>query len=188
MKNVNHTKSRRLVEVMCVSLLVSLVSFVLPLIWGCTPLPDYMEDLPQSQIELLEDLVPFTCVPGKEYNELASLILTDAGAAIRQLFHLHMHAFSPWALFTFFVFYISLAVLTYGIAVPSGLFVPSLLSGAAFGRLFGNLALRLHPKLAFSNTYALIGAAAVLGGMARMTISLTVILLECTGYVWCCQS
>ena len=164
------------------SVIVSVVSFLLPLFWGCTRLPDY-DELPQSQIDLLEELVPFMCEPGKEYNELASLFMTDAGAAIRQLFHLEYHAFSPWCLFVFFACYISLAVVVYGIAVPSGLFVPSLLSGAAFGRLFGNLALRLHPKLAFSNTYALVGAAAVLGGMARMTISLTVILLECTGYV-----
>ena len=180
MKHVNHTKKYRFVEVMCISLVVSCVSFLLPVFWGCTPLPDD-EDMPQTQIDLLDELVPFACEPGKEYNELASLFMTDAGAAIRQLFHLHHHAFSPWCLFIFFAFYISLAVVVYGIAVPSGLFVPSLLSGAAFGRLFGNLALRLHPKLAFSNTYALIGAAAVLGGMARMTISLTVILLECTG-------
>ena len=75
-------------------------------------------------------------------------------------------------------------MITYGIAVPSGLFVPSLLSGAAFGRLFGNMIEKIVPDIvdiAFSNTYALIGAAAVLGGMARMTISLTIILLECTG-------
>jgi chloride channel 7 len=108
-------------------------------------------------------------------------MFTDAGDAIRQLFHLHKHAFSTGALLLFFTSYISLAVVTYGIAVPSGLFVPSLLSGAAFGRLFGNLAHKLYPDLAFSNTYALVGAAAVLGGMARMTISLTVILLDCTG-------
>jgi len=72
----------------------------------------------------------------------------------------------------------------YGIAVPSGLFVPSLLSGAAFGRLFGHILHRLdHAEGTFadSGTYALIGAAAVLGGMARMTISLCVILLEATG-------
>jgi chloride channel 7 len=94
---------------------------------------------------------------------------------------LHKHAFSDSALTLFFISYISLAVVVYGIAVPSGLFVPSLLSGATFGRLWGNLSLQLYPNLAFSNTYALIGAAAVLGGMARMTISLTVILLECTG-------
>ena len=59
--------------------------------------------------------------------------------------------------------------------------MPSLLSGAVLGRLLGNLANKFYPELAFANTYALIGAAAVLGGMARMTISLTVILLECTG-------
>jgi chloride channel 7 len=62
--------------------------------------------------------------------------------------------------------------------------VPSLLSGAALGRLFGRV---LHymdgasGTFADSGTYALVGAAAMLGGMARMTISLTVILLEATG-------
>lgn len=183
MKRVNHSKSRRFVEVMVVSLIVSLVSFLLPLLWGwgnCRPLPA-VDEMTPYQMQLREELIPFTCVKGEEYNEIASLMFTEAGAAIRQLFHLHKHAFSGSALCLFFAAYISLAVLVYGIAVPSGLFVPSLLSGAAFGRLFGNVAHKIFPDVAHSNTYALIGAAAVLGGMARMTISLTVILLECTG-------
>lgn len=181
-KNVNHTKKRRFVEVLLISMLVSMVTFLLPLAFGsCTPLPEVDETFTSYQADLVEDLVPFLCKPGEEYNEMASLIFTDPGDSIQRLFHLYKHAFSDSVLFFFFAFYISLAVVVYGIAVPSGLFVPSLLSGAAFGRLFGNVAHRLHPDLAFSNTYALIGAAAVLGGMARMTISLTVILLECTG-------
>ena len=56
--------------------------------------------------------------------------------------------------------------------------------GAAFGRLIGHLLHFLdHRKGTFadSGTFALIGAAGGLGGMARMTISLTVILLEATG-------
>ena len=181
-KNVNHTKKRRFVEALGISILVSMVTFLLPLIFGrCAPLPEVDETFTSYQADLVKDLVPFLCKPGEEYNEMASLIFTDPGESIQRLFHLHKHAFGDGVLFIFFAFYISLAVVVYGIAVPSGLFVPSLLSGAAFGRLFGNVAHRLHPDLAFSNTYALIGAAAVLGGMARMTISLTVILLECTG-------
>ncbi|CAN0090876.1 unnamed protein product, partial [Ectocarpus fasciculatus] len=85
--------------------------------------------------------------------------------------------FSSGALFVFFVPYTIMGCLTYGIAVPSGLFVPSLLSGAAFGRLCGHLLHKLDDAsgtFADSGTYALIGAAACLGGMARMTISLTV--------------
>lgn len=179
LKNVNYSKKRRVIEVLLVSLMVSVVMFLLPLVWvKCTPLPD---DPMEHEIPLLEELVSFRCEAGKEYNELASLIFTEPGVAIRQLFHLHKHAFSDAALFIFFIPYIGMAVVVYGIAIPSGLFVPSLLSGAAFGRLFGNLLHTLYPNLAFSNTYALVGAAAVLGGMARMTISLTVILLECTG-------
>lgn len=175
MKRVNHSKKRRVYEVVLISVLVSVTCFAIPLFFGaCRPLPD-------ADSSLVEELVPFLCEQGKEYNELASLIFTEPGVAIRQLFHLHKHAFSGSTLLLFFMSYISLAVVVYGIAIPSGLFVPSLLSGAALGRLIGNVAHKLYPGLALSNTYALIGAAAVLGGMARMTISLTVILLECTG-------
>lgn len=191
MKHVNKSKSRRFVEVLCVSLCVSIVSFLMPVLWGrCTKLPTDMQDWTNQEKNLVEALVPFRCVPGKEYNEVASLIFTESDIAIKQLFHFReagasdMSTFSSGALFFFFVPYIVMATITYGIAVPSGLFVPSLLSGAAFGRLVGHLLHKLdHTNGTFADTgtYALIGAAAVLGGMARMTISLTVILLEATG-------
>lgn len=179
-KHVNFSKQRRFLEVLAVSSLMSFVMFFLSLAWRkCTPIPTDVTH--RDQVDLYNQLVAFQCESGKEYNELASLLFTEPGQSIRFLFHIHQHAFSTAALLLFFTFYISVAVLTYGIAVPSGLFVPSLLSGAAFGRLIGNIARLVYPNLAHSNTYALIGAAAVLGGMARMTISLTVILLECTG-------
>ena len=190
MKRVNYSKKRRVIEVFCVSLLVSVVSFVMPVLWNrCTEKPTDMQDWSNQEKNLVDALVRFRCEES-HYNEVASLIFTDADTAIKQLFHFReaglddASTFSSAALFLFFVPYISLATIVYGIAVPSGLFVPSLLSGAAFGRLCGHLLHKLdHTSGTFadSGTYALMGAAAVLGGMARMTISLTVILLEATG-------
>lgn len=46
----------------------------------------------------------------------------------------------------FFLLYFLLACWTYGLSVPSGLFVPSLLCGAAFGRLVANV-LRVYETL-----------------------------------------
>lgn len=191
MKRVNFSKTRRLFEVVVIAMGVSVVSFMLPLIWNrCTELPQDMQDWTNQEKNLVESLVPFQCEPGKEYNEVASLIFTEADTAIKQLFHFREaggddnSTFSSGALFLFFVPYIMMATVVYGIAVPSGLFVPSLLAGAAFGRLCGHLLHKLdHTSGTFadSGTYSLMGAAAVLGGMARMTISLTVILLEATG-------
>uniref|UniRef100_A0A6V2KMR1 Chloride channel protein n=1 Tax=Ditylum brightwellii TaxID=49249 RepID=A0A6V2KMR1_9STRA len=191
MKHINHSPSRRYIEVVAISIFVTIISFVMPLVWNrCTELPTDMQDWSNQEKNLVEALVPFRCVAGKEYNEVASLIFTDADMAIKQLFHFReagqddSSTFSSAALFLFFVPYVFMATIVYGIAIPSGLFVPSLLSGAAFGRLCGHLLHKLdHTSGTFadSGTYALMGAAAVLGGMARMTISLTVILLEATG-------
>lgn len=181
-KRVNTSKLLRFWEVLAISTIMSFVMFFSSLAWPmCSPISALFDEGATEQTEpLWENLIQFRCGEG-EYNELASLIFSEPGDAIRLLFHLQKHAFSTTCLLTFFLLYISMAVVTYGSAVPSGLFVPSLLSGAAFGRLFGNMAHKIYPELALSNTYSLIGAAAVLGGMARMTISLTVILLECTG-------
>ena len=111
-------------------------------------------------------------MPGKEYNEVTSLFLTDADMAIKQLFHFwesganDTSTFSSAALFIFFLLYISMAMVVYGISVPSGLLVSSLLSGATFGHLCGHLLHKLDymsGTFADSGTYMLMGATAVLG-------------------------
>jgi len=144
MKRVNHSKMKRFLEVILVSTAMSIVAFAMPVIWGrCTDLPSDIQDWNNQEKNLVDALVPFYCTPGKQYNEVASLIFTEPDVAIKQLFHFRENGsddtstFSSGALFLFFLPYISMATITYGIAVPSGLFVPSLLSGAAFGRLFG---------------------------------------------------
>lgn len=163
-QHVNHTKSYRFLEVLCVSSLVSLTMFGLPYIFHeCLPLPNG-SGASSEQLELIGALNQFSCEEGY-YNPLASLFLSDGNGTIKLLFHMHHHTFPLYSLIVFFSFYISLATVTYGIAVPSGLFVPSLLSGAAFGRLVGNVIFVLKPEsnIAFSNVYSLIGAASVLG-------------------------
>lgn len=70
MKNVNYSKKKRMVEVLVMSILVTTVSFVMPLLWGrCTELPTDMQDWTNQEKELVGNLVPFNCIPGKEYNE-----------------------------------------------------------------------------------------------------------------------
>lgn len=75
---------------------------------------------------------------------------------------------------------------TFGTGVPCGLFVPSLYTGACVGRILGMLSLWLNNRFALGLTvhpgiYAMVGAAAVLGGVCRVTISLVVIMFELTG-------
>ncbi|KAK3376307.1 chloride channel [Lasiosphaeria ovina] len=73
---------------------------------------------------------------------------------------------------------IVLTILTAGTKIPSGLIVPALGAGAVFGRLVGQLVPDTSPAI-----FAMVGAAAFLAGVSRMTVSLTVIMLELTGEV-----
>eukprot|EP01053_Blabericola_migrator_P003112 Blabericola_migrator_1__3111@NODE_1905_length_3581_cov_73_525327_g1219_i0_p1_GENE_NODE_1905_length_3581_cov_73_525327_g1219_i0NODE_1905_length_3581_cov_73_525327_g1219_i0_p1_ORF_typecomplete_len962_score117_64Voltage_CLC/PF00654_20/1_1e03Voltage_CLC/PF00654_20/1_6e102CBS/PF00571_28/0_00039CBS/PF00571_28/0_62Cytochrom_B558a/PF05038_13/0_11Ost5/PF05251_12/1_2Ost5/PF05251_12/1_3e04Ost5/PF05251_12/4_4e03_NODE_1905_length_3581_cov_73_525327_g1219_i06403525 len=80
-------------------------------------------------------------------------------------------------------------LLTLGLAVPAGIFVPCLTIGAISGRIAGLLTIRADRKFGFMNcndcihpgVYSLLGAVAVLGGVTRMTVSLVVIAFEMTG-------
>eukprot|EP00931_Biecheleriopsis_adriatica_P078252 TRINITY_DN51707_c0_g1_i1.p1 TRINITY_DN51707_c0_g1~~TRINITY_DN51707_c0_g1_i1.p1 ORF type:complete len:738 (+),score=122.20 TRINITY_DN51707_c0_g1_i1:84-2297(+) len=75
---------------------------------------------------------------------------------------------------------------TFGTGAPAGLFIPSLYTGAAIGRVIGMLVSYLHitygvfPHVSRHGVYAMIGAASVLGGVCRVTISLVVIMFELT--------
>ena len=80
-----------------------------------------------------------------EYNELASLLFVPGEEAIRLLFHFR-GSFSTAGLAAFTAAYFALLCVTYGISVPSGVFIPALLVGSGLGRQYGGQAMiRLDP-------------------------------------------
>ncbi|KAG7224336.1 hypothetical protein INR49_004643 [Caranx melampygus] len=172
-----HPKAKfiRVLESLLVTMVTTVVIFAASMLLGeCRDLssPTTHNSTLSGSEDINSTIRQFFC-PNKTYNDMATLFFNPQEAAIHQLFH-QDGTFSPVTLTVFFLLYFLLACWTYGVSVPSGLFVPSLLCGAAFGRLVANI---LKVKLGmdiYSGTFALIGAAAFLGGVVRMTISLTV--------------
>lgn len=89
-----------------------------------------------------------------------------------------------------------LASATFGLQIPAGIILPSMAIGALSGRAVGivmEILVAAHPNfLPFTScepdipcvtpgTYAIIGAAATLAGVTRMTVSIVVIMFELTG-------
>ncbi|KAK4280518.1 hypothetical protein QN277_012136 [Acacia crassicarpa] len=167
----------KILIVVTIAFLTSCCAYGLPWLATCIPCPD---DPSVSCPTVYEsgNYKNFHC-PAGHYNDLASLFLNTNDDAIRNLFSTRtFKEFHISSLFIFFVTIYFLGVVTYGIAVPSGLFIPVILAGAAYGRLVG----RLFESISKLDTglYALLGAASFLGGTMRMTVSLCVILLELT--------
>lgn len=90
-----------------------------------------------------------------------------------------------------------LTIITFGIKLPAGIFIPTLAVGACFGRIVGLLVqytqwTHQEAKLfqwcdasdsacIVPGVYAMVGAAAALSGVTRTTVSLVVIMFELTG-------
>nr|VZI01585.1 unnamed protein product [Spirometra erinaceieuropaei] len=124
-----------------------------------------------------------TCADN-EYNSIAALVFTTPEKSLHTLFHDPPDTFSPFALCMFLPYIFAITCLTFGLSVPAGLFIPSLLIGATWGRIIGNLLNKFQPALfPDPGKFALIGAAAQLGGIVRMIASLTVILMEASGSI-----
>ncbi|XP_042468328.1 chloride channel protein CLC-c-like [Zingiber officinale] len=158
-----------------ISLLTSCCSYGLPWLAKCTPCP------PGSQCPTIGrsgNFKSFQCPPN-HYNDLASLFLNTNDDAIRNLFSGGTEdEFYISSLLIFFAASFSLGIVTYGIAIPSGLFIPVIMAGASYGRLLGTL---LGPLSKLDKgLFSLLGAASFLGGTMRMTVSVCVILLELT--------
>ncbi|KAK7111918.1 H(+)/Cl(-) exchange transporter 7-like [Littorina saxatilis] len=133
--------------------------------------------------ENLDELqVQFFCKDGHD-SATTNLFFDTPESSVRRLFHEQPGSFEAVTLACYTILYFFLALWTYGLSVPSGLFIPSLLIGAGWGRLIG-IGFQAFPSMqADPGKYALIGAAAQLGGIVRMTVSLTVIIMEATGNI-----
>ncbi|KAJ0285808.1 hypothetical protein COL940_003335 [Colletotrichum noveboracense] len=89
-----------------------------------------------------------------------------------------------------------LATITFGLQLPAGIILPSMAIGALSGRAVGiimEIWVANHPTFfpfascepdvpcVIPGTYAIIGAAASLAGVTKMTVSIVVIMFELTG-------
>uniref|UniRef100_A0A4W6CA39 Chloride channel protein n=1 Tax=Lates calcarifer TaxID=8187 RepID=A0A4W6CA39_LATCA len=172
-----HRPCLQVMEAMLVAAVTATVSFTMIYFSNdCQPLgPEHTEEYP----------LQLFCADG-EYNSMATAFFNTPERSVRSLFHNQPGTYNPLTLGLFTLTYFFLACWTYGLAVSAGVFIPSLLIGAAWGRLCGILLATITPDgsiWADPGKYALIGAAAQLGGIVRMTLSLTVIMVEATGNV-----
>ncbi|ANB13164.1 Gef1p [Sugiyamaella lignohabitans] len=87
-----------------------------------------------------------------------------------------------------------LTSVTFGVKVPAGIYVPSMVIGALYGRIFGLTLKYIDFKqsgmlsqlygldtMPIGGPYAMAGAGAFLAGVTRMNITLATILFELTG-------
>ncbi|GAB5583231.1 H(+)/Cl(-) exchange transporter 7 isoform X1 [Prionailurus iriomotensis] len=170
-----HRPCLQVIEAMLVAAVTATVAFVL--IYSsrdCQPLQGSSVSYP----------LQLFCADG-EYNSMAAAFFNTPEKSVVSLFHDPPGSYNPVTLGLFTLVYFFLACWTYGLTVSAGVFIPSLLIGAAWGRLFG-ISLSYVTGAAIwadPGKYALMGAAAQLGGIVRMTLSLTVIMMEATSNV-----
>mmetsp|Transcript_30079 Transcript_30079/g.47825 ORF Transcript_30079/g.47825 Transcript_30079/m.47825 type:complete len:1026 (-) Transcript_30079:3751-6828(-) len=194
-KYVSHPTAR-MSEALFVSLLTSILLFGAPYCFPCRSMKDvkyavWEDDDPaiSGPNQNCSNLEPFGdfCPSSHEMNDLETLLLSSLDMSVKKLFHSEL-IFSYHALAIYCLTVMFLACVTYGTSIPSGLFVPAITIGAAAGRLIGQFIFEVDNGHIMTNvfgtidpgTYALIGSAAMLGGITRMTISIVVILMETT--------
>jgi H+/Cl- antiporter ClcA len=176
----------KLVEVLVVSIITSLLTFFLPVYlpqsWTCTD-----NNVSGSETNTKVDGLAggaeyqFNCPPG-QFNEVASIMLGSRDDALNAILT-DPTQFKPATLLTCGLAFILLMIVTFGVKLPSGLFMPSLLTGAMLGGWTGILMQEYVLESINPGHIALLGATALLAGIQRTTVSLCVIMMEATGQV-----
>ena len=198
---------RRVLEVVFVATITAFLFFIITYFSACAPVPDgvlegdvtpaeesfehadegFLSGAGESFEDGREDFFPQLWCKEGSYNIFGQLFFVPLAEALRIIFHLGEtlpggYTFPIETLLVFFGVVYFLMTWTYGVGAATGLFVPSLAVGAALGRAYGRLIAVIFSGITINlQTYAILGAAASLGGATRMTISITVLVMETTG-------
>ena len=183
-----------LIEVALVSIVTSVLLFYLPTQkWACTSKADNLEGLVNAGIDyeeassLISEFTTttstkrFFCPPGK-INEMANVLFGSRIQAIKRVLTDPTQFQQATLLTVGFSFYV-LMTLSFGIALPSGIFTPTVLIGASLGGAVGVAFQDYVDPNVTPSTFALLGVAALLAGIQRSTVSVAVILVEGTGKI-----
>lgn len=182
MKYISGRKTK-VCEAVFVAFLTAFVGFILIISSNeCKSFDDLKKD------NKIKYPLQFNCKEN-EFSTMASLFMNNGETVVINMFHLDGKLYSIATLSIYFVTYFLLSVITYGLSISGGIFIPALLIGSVFGRIVALCSCNILTHWQgesidineLSMKFALIGAASVLGGIVRMTLSLTVILIETTG-------
>jgi chloride channel 7 len=121
---------------------------------------------------------------------MATLTFNTEGGIIRQLLWLPvkikesdgLDGLNTLTVLIFLVVWVFFTFTTYGIWVPSGLFLPGIIIGSCVGLLYMQLMLSLGLTIheIGGQSYIILGASAMLTAYCRLTYSLAVVMLETT--------
>jgi len=121
---------------------------------------------------------------------MATLIFNTEGGTIRQFLRFPIiysnsdsinHAENTLSIFVYLLVWFVGTITTYGVWVPSGLFLPGILIGCAVGVIYLNFVLYVLGADILKvggQSFIIIGSAAMLASYTRLTYSLAVIMLE----------
>jgi chloride channel 7 len=183
-KPLAHNVRWKLIEIAFVSVLSSTLTYFVPLgEWSCR-IGELSDDI-NLETSIQRNTwtfhpYQFDCGVGRT-NELATIFFGSRIKAITFILA-DPAQFDIRTLVMVGVIFFPLMTLTAGVALPSGLFMPTFLIGSSLGGAFGILIQDFFPQSSPS-TFALLGAAALLAGVQRNLVSLCVIIVEGTGQV-----
>ncbi|ETO34995.1 hypothetical protein RFI_02079 [Reticulomyxa filosa] len=188
-KSFIKSKLPKFLEIIPVSLLTSFLILAVPLLFGCrddSVVQQKCDEDPSNSSPCgnLLKFGRFTCKEGY-YNPAASLLFGKSETIISALYHQSSRHWFPLSqVFTCLAVYYVLILLACGTAPPAGLFIPLIFTGAALGHGMGQMYDQMFGASLDISVYALLGSAATLGGVTRMTISLTAIMVEITNDIY----
>lgn len=109
------------------------------------------------------------------------LFRLDPRHAINVLFSSHnLRELSPMDVGLLVLIKFPLIVVSIGLPIPAGVFIPCFLLGAGLGRLYGELLRVIFGDVIVPGGYAVVGAAAFTAGVTR-ALSTAVVIFEVTG-------
>ena len=188
-KSLNLDYRVKVRNIVIVSVVTSIVLYSIPAMFGdvaCRPRAKFVDDADDEENDMDELWIRYGCKKS-ETNVIASIFFGQRSEAIREFLE-EPHQFRASSLVVMFLVFFPFTVASFCQDIPTGVFLPTILSGSCMGAIFGKIvvaAMDVEPGSDVEERIlrhcALGGCVALLGGLLRSTVSLCVIIMEGTG-------